>query len=180
MSNQLYGKGLDSFLDGSYAWLSDNFKIIGVTSAYSVAINTDQFKSDVPGGDIVCTSGNLASTSHSLGIASAANTTWSAVTGSTISYIVLYKDTGTAGTSRLILYIDTASSGLPVTPNGGDITVQWSSGQVFQLCEGLKEKDRGLLGKLADWFNDVVKIPADLTPSGLWIPRPAVIQGAPV
>lgn len=176
MANQMYGKGLDSFLDGSYAWNSDNFKIIGVTSAYTVAINTDQFKSDVPGGDIVCTSGNLSSNSHSLGIASSANTTWSAVTGSTITYIVLYKDTGTAGTSRLILYIDTATAGLPVTPNGGDITVQWSSGQVYQLCQSLKHKDRSLVQKIADFLQGL-RIPAEQGPSGLWIPAPAVVQG---
>jgi hypothetical protein len=48
---------------------------------------------------------------------------------------VLYKHTGSDATARLIAYIDTASSGLPVTPNGGDIVVQWDSGanRIFKL-----------------------------------------------
>jgi hypothetical protein len=47
---------------------------------------------------------------------------------------VIYKDTGTAATSPLIAYIDTAT-GLPVTPNGGDITVTWDNGsnKIFKL-----------------------------------------------
>jgi hypothetical protein len=47
---------------------------------------------------------------------------------------VIYKDTGVSGTSPLIAYIDTGTN-FPVTPNGGDITVQWSSGasRIFKL-----------------------------------------------
>jgi hypothetical protein len=45
-----------------------------------------------------------------------------------------YKDTGTESTSLLIFYIDTAT-GLPCTPNGGNITVAWDSGanKIFKL-----------------------------------------------
>jgi len=37
-------------------------------------------------------------------------------------------------TSRLIAWIDTGTN-LPVTPNGGDITVQWDAGanRIFKL-----------------------------------------------
>ena len=38
-------------------------------------------------------------------------------------YLIFYVDTGVPGTSELLAFIDTAT-GLPVTPNGTDITVQ--------------------------------------------------------
>ena len=42
---------------------------------------------------------------------------------------------GTESTSNLIAYMDTGMTGLPVTPNGGDITVQWAntSNRIFKL-----------------------------------------------
>jgi len=67
-------------------------------------------------------------------VADAADVILSSVTGDTCEAIVIYKHTGTESTSRLIAYIDTAT-GLPVTPNGGDITIQWDSGanKIFKL-----------------------------------------------
>jgi hypothetical protein len=53
--------------------------------------------------------------------------TFTAVSGSQVTALILYKDTGVAGTSPLIAYIDSAASGLPVTPNGGNITVSWQA-----------------------------------------------------
>ena len=47
--------------------------------------------------------------------------------------LVIYKD-GAPGTP-LIAYLDTAASGLPVTPNSGDISITWSNGtnKIFKL-----------------------------------------------
>jgi hypothetical protein len=45
---------------------------------------------------------------------------------------VIYKHTGTESTSTLIAYIDSGTN-LPVTPNGGDITVQWNASGIFSL-----------------------------------------------
>jgi hypothetical protein len=58
----------------------------------------------------------------------------------TVNVIVLW-GSGTYGgiVNPLVAYIDTAASGLPITPNGGNITVSWSrSGpggiaQIFKL-----------------------------------------------
>ena len=61
------------------------------------------------------------------GAADANDVTFSSVSGASIEAIVLYKDTGTEATSPLIAYIDTAT-GLPITPNGGDIIVTWDNG----------------------------------------------------
>ena len=45
------------------------------------------------------------------------------MTGDSIESIVLYIDTGTAGTSRLIMYQDTGVTGLPLTPDGSDAQI---------------------------------------------------------
>lgn len=63
----------------------------------------------------------------------AANSVFPAVTGATVEAIVIYVDTGVAATSRLVCYIDTGVTGLPVTPNGGDINITWNASGLFRL-----------------------------------------------
>jgi hypothetical protein len=64
----------------------------------------------------------------------AADVTLTSVTGSSVESIVGFFETGVEATSVLIWFMDTGT-GLPVTPNGGDITVQWDSGanRIFAL-----------------------------------------------
>jgi len=96
------------------------------------------FLSDIPIGARVSASGNLASkTTNSPrgGVFDAADVTFSSVpAGSPCEAVVIFKDTGTASTSPLIAFIDTAT-GLPVTPNGADIQIQWDNGRfrIFML-----------------------------------------------
>ena len=133
MANALYGKGRDKFLNGSINWGSDTIKAALVdTGTYTVQIDTHEFLSDLSG--VVGTATALGSKSSALGVADAADTTFSSVSGNTVEAIVLYKDTGNAATSPLIAYIDTAT-GLPFTPNGGDVTVAWDNGanKIFKL-----------------------------------------------
>lgn len=62
-----------------------------------------------------------------VGIFDGDNVTFTAVTGAQVESVLLYKDTGTPATSPLAALIDQVASGLPVTPNGGDITIQWDN-----------------------------------------------------
>jgi hypothetical protein len=66
------------------------------------------------------------------GVFDHANVTYTAVTGASVESLDYYKDSGVAGTSPLICNIDSAT-GLPVTPNGGDITWTPSASGVFQI-----------------------------------------------
>lgn len=135
MSNALYDKGRQAFLEGSIAYLTDNIKAVLVDSgAYTVNLGTHQFLSDIASGARIATSGNLAGKTSTAGVANASAWTWAAVTGVQSEYVILYKDTGTATTSPLISFTDTAT-GLPVTPNGGDITFTPDSGanKIFKL-----------------------------------------------
>jgi len=67
------------------------------------------------------------------GVFDGANVTFTAVTGASVEALVIYIDTGTAGTSPLVAYIDTSVTGLPVTPNGGDITITFNASGIFAL-----------------------------------------------
>ncbi len=135
MANALYDKGREGFLDGSIDWDTDNIKVVLVDAAdYTVDLVNHDNLDDIPAAARVATSANLASKTVTGGVADAADITFTAVTGDVCEALVIYKDTGVESTSRLIAYIDTAT-GLPVTPNGGDINVVWDSGvnKIFKL-----------------------------------------------
>ena len=63
----------------------------------------------------------------------AADTTFSSVSGDAADYLTLWKNSGTPATSPLAVTWDSATTGLPVTPNGGDITVQWAAGGILTI-----------------------------------------------
>jgi hypothetical protein len=137
MANALYDHGRESFLKGEIAIATDNIKVVLVNIAgghYTVNLATDQFLSAIASGDRVSTTANLGSKTTAAGVFNAANTVFTAVTGAQCGAIVIYDDTGTAGTSRLIAYID-SYAGLPITPNGADIDVSWptDANKIFKL-----------------------------------------------
>lgn len=137
MSNALYDHGRQAFLEGGVAWLTDNIKAILVDTAdYTANLSTDQYLSAISGhtGAVVATSSNMTTKTSTAGVADCDNFAFATVTGDPSEAIVFYKDTGTASTSPLIAYIDTAT-GLPVTPNGGDINIVIDSGsdKLFKL-----------------------------------------------
>lgn len=135
MASGLYAFGRQSFLDGDIDWSGDNIKVLFVdANDYTVSLSTHQFHSDIPGGAIVATSGNLASKTSTNGVADAADLTVATVTGDVFEALVIYKDTGVSGSSILIAYIDDYT-GLPCTPNGSNITVAWPNdgNKIFML-----------------------------------------------
>jgi hypothetical protein len=131
----LYGKGREAFLNGDIDWANDDIRCILVDTAdYSVNIDVHDFLDDVPAGARVATSGAFTGKSSTLGVADAADVTFTAVTGDVSEALVIYKHTGVESTSALIAYIDSAT-GLPVIPNGSDIIITWDSGanKIFKL-----------------------------------------------
>jgi hypothetical protein len=59
--------------------------------------------------------------------------TFTTVTGNSVEALVIYIDTTVAATSPLVAYIDTSVTGLPVTPNGGNISITWNATGIFAL-----------------------------------------------
>lgn len=130
MANTLYDLGRKRFLEGQFNWLSDTIKcdLVKTTGGYTVSVATHEYWADVsPSARVPLSPVTLGSKATTGGAADAADVTFSSVAGDTIGAIILYKDTGVQETSPLIAYIDTAT-GLPITPNGGDIIVTWDNG----------------------------------------------------
>ena len=82
---------------------------------------------------VVGTPQTIGSKTFTAGVFDGADVTFPAVSGSTVEALIIYIDTGSAATSPLVAYIDTGVTGLPVTPNGGDITATWNASGIFAL-----------------------------------------------
>lgn len=64
------------------------------------------------------------------GVFDADNTTFSALSGDPAEQLILFEDSGTEATSDLLAMWDTAT-GLPLTPNGGDVVVTWHASGIW-------------------------------------------------
>lgn len=137
MANTLYDLGRQAFANGDIQWKSgtaQTFKAALVDTGTYTLSQSHQFYSDLSG--VVGTPGAIANPSNTSGICDGDNVTFTSVSGNTVEAIVIYQDTGTTTTSPLLAYIDTTSdASLPVTPNGGNITIAWSDGadKIFKL-----------------------------------------------
>lgn len=140
-----WGQGSSGSLYG------DDIKVMAVNTVggttYTPNLLTDEYASIIPNsitapapvsapsGAILLNSSNLVSkTDYSTtgpfvgGIADAGDVvfTLAGPNGTTVEAVVIYKDTGNISTSPLMLYLDNAT-GLPITLNGGDVTLVWDS-----------------------------------------------------
>lgn len=135
MANTLYDFARQRFLEAQLNWLTDTIKVLLVdTGAYTPQTAVHQYLADIPISARVAGPVTLTSKTTTGGAADAADVTFTSVSGPSIEAIVIYRDTGTEATSPLIAYIDTAT-GLPITPNGGDIIVTWDNGtnKIFKV-----------------------------------------------
>lgn len=135
MANALFDKARQRFLEGQLTWTTDTIKAVLVdTGTYTPNLSAHEYLSDVSGGARISVSGAFSGKSAAGGAADANDVTFTSVSGASIEAIIIYKDTGVDASSPLIAYIDTAT-GLPITPNGGDIIVTWDNGanKIFKL-----------------------------------------------
>jgi len=135
MANTLYDFARQRFLEAQINWMTDTIKVILVdTGAYTPQTSVHQYLSDIPTSARIAGPVTLTSKATTGGAADAADVTFTSVTGASIESIIIYADTGVEATSPLIAYIDTAT-GLPITPNGGDIIVTWDNGtnKIFKV-----------------------------------------------
>jgi hypothetical protein len=133
MANALYEKAKNSFLTGGIAWTSASIGVVLCASPYTPNLVTDNALDDIAAANRVA-SAILTATAASDGQADAEDVTFATLSGSVVKSIVVFEYTGTESTSELIAYFDSAS-GLPLTPNGGDVTIAWDSGsnRIFHL-----------------------------------------------
>jgi hypothetical protein len=133
MANAWYRKGAQKVLDGTVDLTADTIKCVLVDSAdYTVNLSTHDALDDVPAGARVGTAQTLGSKTFTDGFFDAADPTFSTVTGDVSEYLLFYKDSGVEATSWLLWLFDTAT-GLPVTPNGGNIAIVFNASGIVSI-----------------------------------------------
>ena len=138
MANKIYPLFKQELMKGTANNLLNSAE--GATGVYCALVDTGtytysaahQFYSSLSG--IVGTDQEILSKTQTNGTFDGTDLTYTAVTGSSAEALVLYrKNAGANTTWPLIAYIDTGVTGLPVTPNGGNITITWNASGIFTL-----------------------------------------------
>jgi hypothetical protein len=140
MSNVLYDKCRERFATKQQDWTTDVIKAVLVDTAVYTVSAAHQFLSSVPSGARISGSVLLTNRTATGGACDADDTLFQLVSGPTIEAVVIYEyGETTPGVEddtlcKLIAYIDSAT-GLPITPNGGDIIVTWDNGvnKIFRI-----------------------------------------------
>lgn len=138
MANALYPLWKQEILKGTSNNLLNSAE--GTTGVYAALIDTGtytysaahQFYSSLTG--IIGTPQEILTKTQTNGTFDGDNVTFTGVIGNSAEAIVLYRRNAGANTTwPLIAYIDTSVTGLPVTPNSGDITITWNASGIFTL-----------------------------------------------
>lgn len=133
MANTMYTLAKQSFLLGQFDLSTQDIRVVLVDLAdYTPNFATDQFLTNIPMIARTATSPALTGKTTTAGVFDANDFSYGNVTGDPSEAIVLYVNTGVDSTSRLICFLDTMT-GLPITPNGGPISLAWGS-YIFQIA----------------------------------------------
>jgi hypothetical protein len=141
MASKLYNSGLGAISDGSVAWLTSTIKALIVDSTYTFDDN-DTVVSDVVAGEVTNATGTgyerktLAGKTVTVDQANdrvvfdASDLTYTAIeTNETWAGLVVFLDTGSDATSKLICYLDIDA----LVTNGSDATISFDSAGLFRL-----------------------------------------------
>lgn len=132
MANAIYDKYKESLMGGAanVALDSETVKISLIDTAEEVFTSTDQFYSDV--ANVVATE-TLANVSITNGVLNADDIRFESVSGASAEALLIWIDTGDANTSHLVAWMDTNIDGLPITPDGSNVDITWSTSGIFKL-----------------------------------------------
>ena len=124
MANQKFNLGMQDVYQAGVNLLTDDIRLLLAKSTWTPNLATNHYVSDITAGAITARSGSMTGKSFSGLTFLAANVTFTLVAaGASDFYVILYKWTGSDATSPLLVKYDSGQN-LPVTPIGGDITVQ--------------------------------------------------------
>lgn len=139
MADVIYNSFKKKIMDGSIDLDTDTIKVALVTSSYTPDQDAHDFFDDVTnevvgtgytaGGETLANKAVTADNTDNEGVFDADDTTWAAAT-ITARGAVIYKSTGTAGTSALICYIDFGSD---KSSSAGNFTIQWNAEGILNL-----------------------------------------------
>jgi hypothetical protein len=136
LANVLYPKFKEALLNKEHDLNSDIIKATLIDSAdYTYgAAHTTYADATVPAVSKVAVSPQLTSPTIVDGVFDTADFTWTAVTGDVSEAIIIWNDTPTTPTADpLVAFYDTGMTGMPVTPNSGNINVTVHASGWFAL-----------------------------------------------
>jgi hypothetical protein len=134
MANALYPQGKAGIMRGDIDLLADTIKFVIVDLADYTYSSTHEYLADIPSGARVAITSALSSkVIEDTAAFKSDNAIAATVTGDEIEAIVMFKDTGDAATSRLILFQDTGLTGAPLTPDGSDVRISMNANGWFTL-----------------------------------------------
>jgi hypothetical protein len=134
VANAIYGLARQAWANAQVNWGTAAIHVDLIDLAdYTVSINTHEFRSSVPAAARVASFGPLAGKTSALGVLDSNDFTFPTVTGDQAEALIYWVNTGSDASSRLLIFVDTATSGLPVTPNGGDINVVQNAAGIATL-----------------------------------------------
>jgi len=132
MANAMFTSAKTNFFDAALDYSASNIKAILVDTAQYTFSAAHDFLDDVNSTARIATSPALTAKTITGGVFDAGDTTVTAVSGATVEALVLYHSTGSSATSPLVCYIDTGT-GLPFTPNGGDVIIRWNASGIITI-----------------------------------------------
>lgn len=133
MSAAFYATARKAFARGEIQWRAsggDTIRCVLVdTTAYTADLSTtgDEFLADIPLAARIVPALLLAPLEPTDGVLDSSDITGVTATGVACGAVVIYQDTGSEATSRLIVYID-EGTGLPITPTGVAFDITWGNG----------------------------------------------------
>lgn len=137
MANALYPGFKESLLNKEHDLNSDVIKATLIDGADETYASTDI--TYVAGANGVADAAKVAVTTLTsptiaLGVFDTADFVWTAATGDQSEVIILWNDTTTTPIAdALILWMDTGITGMPITPNGGNINGTVNAAGWFSL-----------------------------------------------
>lgn len=131
MANAAYPYGKAQMARKAISLTADTIKVSLIDTASYTYSASHKFYTDL--GGITATATLANKTMSDAATFDADDLTFSAVTGNQSEALVIWRDSGTGSTSELLFYFDTGVTGLPVTPNGGDITIAWNASGIVTL-----------------------------------------------
>ena len=139
MADVIFNSFKRDIMNGSIDLDTDTIKVALVTSSYTPNQDTHDNFDDVTnevsgtgytaGGQALANKAVTADNTDNEGVFDADDVTWSSST-ITARGAVLYKDTGTASTSKLICYID---FGADKISSSGNFTITWDAEGILNL-----------------------------------------------
>lgn len=141
MADVVYNSFKSKIMDGSIDLDTDTIKVLLVTSTYTPDQDAHEDYADITnevangngyttGGETLANAAVTTDDTDNEGVFDADDVTWAAST-ITARGAVVYKDSGVAGTSWLICYLDFSSD---QSSSSGDFTIQWNAEGIVNLA----------------------------------------------